>query len=155
MDKALLSRVKERMKKRSMRLTPQRVAILGVLDRDRAGHLGADEIHARLRRAHPEIGLATVYRTLDMLERIGVLHRTDFGEGRSQFELNPNDEGHYHHHLICLECGRIIEFQDDLLDQLEAEIARKSGFAVVDHTLRVYGYCRSCQAKRAAAVTSP
>ncbi len=154
MNKMLLNMVKERMKKRSMRLTPQRVAILEVLDRDRAGHLGADEIYARLRRAHPEIGLATVYRTLDMLEQIGVLHKTDFGEGRSQFELDPKDEGHYHHHLICLECGRITEFQDDLLDQLEAEIARKSGFAVVDHTLRVYGYCRPCQAKR-EGVTSP
>ncbi|MHB8927594.1 MAG: Fur family transcriptional regulator [Bacillota bacterium] len=148
MDKALLGLVRERMKKRSLRLTPQRVAVLEVLLQDSPGHLGADEIHARLRDTHPEVGLATVYRTLDMLESIRVVHKTDFGEGRSQFELNPRDEGHYHHHLICLDCGRIIEFQDDLLNQLEEEIARKAGFQVVDHTLRVYGYCRACRPKR-------
>ena len=133
------------MRKRSLRLTAQRVAVLSVLEGHRSEHLGADEIHAHLRRTNPEIGLATVYRTLDMLAQIGVVRKTDFGEGRSQFELTSETEGHYHHHLVCLKCGRITEFDDDLLDGLEEEIARRAGFQVVDHTLRVYGYCRSCR----------
>ncbi|HEY3314618.1 MAG TPA: Fur family transcriptional regulator [Bacillota bacterium] len=147
MDETLIGQVRELMAKRSSRLTPQRLAVLEVLAASHGQHLGADDVHARLRGDHPEIGLATVYRTLDLFEHLGLVHRVDLGAGRGQYELAAAEPRHYHHHLICVQCGRIQEFGDDLLDKLEAEITRKADFTVVDHTLRVYGYCADCRKK--------
>jgi Fur family ferric uptake transcriptional regulator len=110
-------------------------------------HLSAEDVHNILRDQSSEIGLATVYRTLELLSDLSVLQKMDFGDGRSRYEINEDSTSHHHHHLICLSCGKVREFEDDLLDALESAVARKSNFAVVDHQLKFYGYCQECQKK--------
>jgi len=143
--KARLVDIKERLASREHRLTPQREAIVRLfLDRPEA-HFSADDVFVRIRNSHPDIGLATVYRTLDLLVELGILRQVDFGAGRSQYELDLSESGHFHHHLICLQCGHVREFEPDGLEDLEAAAARETGFEVVDHSLRFYGYCSDCR----------
>jgi len=108
-------------------------------------HLSAEEVYMLVKHQNPEIGLATVYRTLDILAEIGVLLKNDFGDGRSRYEFSRQDEHHHHHHLICLSCGSVSEFDDDLLESLEAVITKRTQFKVVDHDLKFYGYCNKCE----------
>lgn len=145
--KKRLGEIREQLARKEYRLTPQREAIVRLF-LDRPGeHLTADDVFTRLRDRQPEIGLATVYRTLDLLAELGILQKLDFGAGRSRYEVSPRGEGHFHHHLICLDCGQMQEFHPDGLEELEAA-ARETGFEVVDHSLRFYGYCRRCQEAR-------
>lgn len=141
-----LSDIKELLAEKDLRLTPQREAILRVLVKHADLHLSADEIYRRTKEECPDIGLATVYRALEIFENLGIIHKLQFGEEGSRYEFNPEFQKHYHHHLICLSCGGIFEFNEDLLDDIEEAISERTGFDIVDHSLRVYGYCRQCQA---------
>ena len=85
-----------------------------------------------------EIGLATVYRVLTQFEQAGILSRNYFETGKAVFELN---EGSHHDHLVCIDCGRVEEFQDDEIEKRQHEIADRHGFEIVDHTLAIYGRC--------------
>ncbi len=145
MDKTkLLTEIELRLAELKYRLTPQREAIIIALIRNRDKHMGADELYLYTKDLRADIGLATVYRTLEILERIGVLHRLDSGDGHSRYELNLASEEHYHHHLICTECGHISEFNDDLLETIETRIHDETGFRITDHCLRFFGICRDC-----------
>ena len=95
----------------------------------------------------PDIGLATIYRTLDLFTELDLLKRLDFGDGRNRYELNDEEFSHFHHHLICVKCGCVKEFEDDMLETLESIIAKKLNFRTIDHQLKVYGYCGECQEK--------
>ena len=95
----------------------------------------------------PEIGLATVYRTIILLEEVGVICKLDLNDGCSRYELVRKDEGHRHHHLVSNECKSVIEVQDDLLDELEEEVERSYGFKIIDHSVKFFGVCRKCQSK--------
>jgi Fur family ferric uptake transcriptional regulator len=111
-------------------------------------HLSAEEIYNHTKELHSEIGLATVYRNLELLEKLGIVHRFDYGDGQSRYELRLGSEHeHYHHHLICKQCGFIGEFHSDLLEEIEQRIAQESGFQVTDHCLRFFGICAECQKK--------
>lgn len=139
-----INHVKSILRAKEYKLTPQRQIIMqAFLDIDDK-HLSAEDVYNIVKKQHPDIGLATVYRTLDLLSELEVLTKMDFGDGRSRYELNEGDV-HQHHHLICLGCGTVKEFEDDLLDALEEIIAVKSKFNIVDHQLKFYGYCRACQ----------
>ena len=141
-----MDELKQRLQERQCKLTPQRKIILEVFLNNQDQHLSAEDVHTILRQELSEIGLATVYRTLELLCDMEILHKIDFGDGRSRFEINAGDkEQHYHHHLICLNCGMVNECEDDLLEDLETNIAQKSGFVVIDHQLKMYGYCEKCQ----------
>lgn len=131
------------LRNRSYKLTPQRQTILQTFLEHVDRHLSAEEVYVLVKNQNPEIGLATVYRTLDILAEIGVLLKNDFGDGRSRYEFSRKDE-HHHHHLICLRCGNVSEFDDDLLESLEAVIAKRNRFKVMDHDLKFYGYCDKC-----------
>ena len=90
--------------------------------------------------------MATVYRALDLLSELGILVHIDFGDGCARYELNTADPTvHHHHHLICLKCKKVIEFEEDLLDDLEANIAKKSDFQIVNHEVKFFGYCSECR----------
>ncbi|MCE5284921.1 MAG: transcriptional repressor [Pelosinus sp.] len=128
------------------KLTSQRQIVLQTFLDHQDEHLSAEEVHSILRQKSNEIGLATVYRTLELLSELGVLQKMDFGDGRSRYEVISDADMHQHHHLICLTCGKVREFEDDLLDNLETAIARKSNFMITDHQLKFYGYCQECQA---------
>lgn len=133
-----------RLAEKDYKITPQRRIILTTLLEHSEVHLSAEDIYGIVKIKHPEIGLATVYRTLELLAELGVLQKMNFGDGRSRFEFS-HDEEHYHHHLICTKCGTVIEFADDLLESLEEAISLKSGFQIIDHQLKFFGYCNNCR----------
>jgi len=140
--------LREKLKEKQYKLTPQRQTILQTFVENHEQHLSAEDVYHIVRQKTPEIGLATVYRTLELLSELEVLQKMDFGDGRSRYEINEANTPHHHHHLICLSCGKVKEFEDDLLETLETAIARKSNFLIMDHQLKFYGYCQECQAKR-------
>jgi Fur family ferric uptake transcriptional regulator len=140
-----LSHIKELLAEKDYRFTPQREAILHVIVECQHSHLTADEIYRKTKEAYPEIGIATVYRTLEIFETLGIIHKFQFSEERALYEFNPGYHKHYHHHVICLRCGSISEFNEDLLEDIEDAIARSTGFSIVDHSLAIYGYCTTCQ----------
>jgi Fur family ferric uptake transcriptional regulator len=139
--------VRERLSKRDFRLTAQREVILNILINNQDAHLSADDIYMATKDIEPGIGLATVYRTLDLFEQLKVVHRLEVGDGGSRYEFRQDPREHYHHHVICRDCGEIEEVSEDSLDKLEQAVAEKSGFEITDHSLRFYGYCKKCKHK--------
>lgn len=128
------------------KLTPHRKIILAVIIEHSDQHLSAEDIYGLLREKGIEIGLATIYRTLELFVELNILHKVHFDDGRSRYELTHH-ERHRHHHLVCLSCGDVAEVEDDLLNKLEEIIERKHGFKVTDHTVKFYGYCNRCRPK--------
>lgn len=141
----MLKDIYARLLERGHKLTPQRWAIIAIFLMNKGRHLSADDVYSLLRETYPNNGIATVYRTLELLEEIDVLRKVDFGEGRARYELNDG-ESHNHHHLVCTRCGRITEFEDELLLSLEEAITRKTGFLIREHHAKFYGLCAECQA---------
>lgn len=129
------------------KMTPQRKEILQVfIDNCDGHHLSAEEVHDVLREKDFDFGLATVYRNVELLTELGILRKVNFDDGRTRYELSPADpQVHQHHHLICMKCKKIIEFEEDLLDDLEKFIAEKSEFQIVDHEVKFFGYCKDCR----------
>lgn len=138
-------RLKNILKENGYKLTPQRRATLEVLLNNQGEHLSTEEIYTKVRKTHPEIGLATVYRTMLLLEELGLLIKHNFEDGRNRYELSHPDEDHDHHHLICLKCGQVSEVEEDLLGSLEEIIENKHGFRVINHKVKFYGHCKNCQ----------
>ena len=138
-----------KLSERGYKMTPQRKEILKIfVDHSDYHHMSAEDVYGILRKNKSEIGLATVYRALDLLSELGILVQIDFGDGCARYELNTTDPKiHHHHHLICLKCKKVIEFEEDLLDELETDIANKSGFQILNHEVKFFGYCKDCQAK--------
>lgn len=139
--------IQEKLKEQNIRLTSRRKAILRALAQEPEKHLSADEIYLKIKQADAKVGLATVYRALDLFTEAGVIHSVDFGDGCRRFELVSDAAPHYHHHLLCLGCGSITEFTQDLLEDLEHQVEEKTGFSITNHSLRFYGYCLRCQEK--------
>lgn len=139
--------LKEELKQKGYKLTPQRRAIVDTIIEKEGEHLTTEEIYDEVKKNCPEIGLATVYRTIILLEELGVICKLDLNDGCSRYELVRKDEGHRHHHLVCNECKDVIEVQDDLLDELEEEVDRSYGFHILDHSVKFFGICRKCQSK--------
>ena len=139
--------LKEDLKKKGYKLTPQRRAIVDTIVVNEGKHLTAEEIYDEVKKDCPEIGLATVYRTILLLEEIGVVSRLHLNDGCSIYELVHSDEVHRHHHLICNVCNKVIEVKDDLLEEIEVKIEKEYEFKIVDHVLKFYGICRECQEK--------
>lgn len=107
------------------------------------GHLSVEDVEQQLRGRDLHVGKATIYRTLDLLADSGMIIERDFGEGFRRYERVP---GHPHHeHLICLRCGKVVEFQNDRLERMKALIADEYGFQHSHHRLEIYGVCRECQ----------
>lgn len=137
--------LRERLRSSGYKFTGQRGAVLDVLLRHSGHHLSTDEIFNYVKADHPEIGIATVYRTLTLLQKIGVVIKLDLDDGLSRYELSRENEDHRHHHLICSKCGSVSEVEDDLLESLEAQILLKNGFLVTDHRVKFYGICSKCR----------
>ena len=138
-----------KLSERGYKMTPQRKEILQIfVNHPDNHHMSAEDVYNILRENKSEIGLATVYRALDLLSELGILVQVDFGDGCARYELNTADpKVHHHHHLICLKCKNVIEFDEDLLDQLEAYIEKKSGFQILNHEVKFFGYCSECHGK--------
>ena len=137
--------LRRRFREKQYKVTPQRQKILQVFADHRDQHLSAEDAYTIVRETSPDIGLATVYRTLEMLDELGFLHRIEFGDGKSRYELATGDSAHSHHHLICLSCGAVTEFGDDLMETLESFVSRTANFQITDHQVKFYGYCGKCR----------
>jgi Fur family ferric uptake transcriptional regulator len=118
-----------------LRMTEQRRVIARVLDQS-LDHPDVDELHNRASAVDPKISIATVYRTMNLFEEIGIVERHDFRDGRSRYESVPDE---HHDHLIDLKSGQIIEFNSPEIEALQERIAREHGFKLVDHRLELYG----------------
>lgn len=140
--------LRARLSERQHKMTPQRQIVLQIFLDHPGEHLSAEDVHDILRTEKAEIGLATVYRTLELLSDLCILQKMEFGDGCSRYEVNDTDPTrHHHHHLICTKCGKVEEFDEDLLETLEADIERKTGFRTLDHQVKFFGICKECQEK--------
>lgn len=135
------------------RITIAPEAILEILSKTNA-HLSADEIYMKIRPTIPHIGLATVYRTLEVLTQMNVVHKLAFGNGRARYELAEGLRGgSNHHHLVCTQCTRIINYTDfadeevTLLQRVEKALAEKHHFKMTHHLIQFHGVCQECQKK--------
>ncbi len=142
---------KNLLKQNGLKVTTQRVAILEVLNNRPGRHLTAEEIYDYVRKKYPDIGIATVYRTIQVLSELSLIDKLNLDDGYVRYEISKKskqDACHHHHHLICLDCGSIFAFQDDLLETLEERIKNTMGFEVADHEVKLYGHCKKCLANR-------
>ena len=128
------------LRKAGLKVTLPRMKILEILESSEKRHLSAEDIYRVLLDSGEEIGLATVYRVLTQFESAGLVMRHHFETGQAVFEL---DRGKHHDHLICVKCGKIIEFVDEAIEKRQEEIARQSGFTITDHSLMIYGICKN------------
>ena len=137
--------VAQQLRRNGFRWTNQRALIVRAAMSSHE-HYTAEELLELCRREDPKVSRATVYRTLAVLEREGFVEGLDAGDGGRRFE---HVLGHEHHdHMLCLECGKIEEFQDERIEELQRENCRKRGFELVSHDLRLRGYCKACAKKR-------
>ena len=134
------------LKSKGLKVTGQRLAVLEVLQQRVDEHLTAEEIFDLVRNDHPDIGLATVYRTIQLLSDMGLIDKLSLDDGFTRYEIGKSSpSGHRHHHLICLNCNRVFSFEKDFMEPLENEINKLTGFKVVNHEVKLYGYCKDCQ----------
>jgi Fur family ferric uptake transcriptional regulator len=131
----------EMLKSRGYRLTNQRRIIVRELEGAR--HLSAEELYDRVKHEYPEIGLSTVYRTLDLLHELGIARKDDFGEGYSRYEIATEK---VHHHARCQSCGKVIEFNEELMEYLALQVERETGFVTDWHEITLHGRCKECAA---------
>ncbi|UCD38164.1 MAG: transcriptional repressor [Fidelibacterota bacterium] len=133
---------KSALKQASLRITSQRMAILEeILHSDQ--HRECDDIYSSLRAKHVSVSRATVYRTLDLLEQVGFVRKMDIGDGRFRYE-NKLKQPH-HDHIICLQCGKIVEFIDPHIEQRQATISKDHGFELLRHNHQLFGLCERCR----------
>ncbi len=139
---ALLERFRHYLRDHRQPLTRQRDRVAEVvLTSD--DHLSAEQIRRRLKEAGDSVGLATIYRTLDLLVQSGLVRAHDFGQGYRRFEPMPAQA--HHDHLICVRCGKVEEFAHDRLERMLPIIADEYGFQPERHRVEIYGVCRDCQ----------
>ncbi|SMB94559.1 ferric uptake regulator, Fur family [Desulfonispora thiosulfatigenes DSM 11270] len=136
--------IQKELKAKDYKMTPQRKIIIDFFLKHPEKHLSAEDVFLEVKKINPDIGLATVYRTLELLADLEILKKMNFDDGKFRYEFSNEEE---HHHLICLGCDEVIEFENEVLESLANVIAQKHGFKVVDHQLKFYGYCKNCTQK--------
>jgi len=142
----LLENFKHLLKKNKLKFTIQREVILKTLY-DSDEHLTPEALHQLIQKKHPQLkaGIATVYRTLSLLEDSEVVTSLSFGAQGKKYELGAKE---HHDHLICTECGEITEFVDEAIEKRQQAITQELGFAMNDHSMQIYGICKKCQEKQ-------
>ena len=130
------------LKKAGLKVTHPRVKILHILEHCEKRHISAEEVYKLLLAADEDVGLATVYRVLTQFEGAGIVTRHHFEGGHSVFEL---ESGEHHDHLVCVSCGKVEEFQDEIIEERQIILAKDKGFTLTDHSLYLYGKCPDCQ----------
>jgi Fur family ferric uptake transcriptional regulator len=136
----------EHIQSAGLRRTGQRDLILETFLRTEE-HLTSEDLHALVHKADPSVGLTTVYRTLKLLTEAGLAREVGFGDGKTYYEHHYNHE--HHDHMICTECGKVIEFFSPEIEELQDEMASNFGFRPTHHSLRMWGVCAECQAAKA------
>jgi Fur family transcriptional regulator, ferric uptake regulator len=128
------------LKKAGLKITLPRMKILQILEGSDKRHMSAEDIYKLLLESGDEIGLATIYRVLTQFEAAGLVIRHHFESGQAVFEI---DKGRHHDHLVCVKCGRVTEFVDEMIEQRQKAVAEKHGFHLTDHSMILYGHCSS------------
>jgi Fur family transcriptional regulator, ferric uptake regulator len=128
-----------------LRSTTQRDRILQVFV-EAGQHLSAEELYLRMKKSHSGIGYATVYRTLKLLAHAGLADERRFEDGFTRYEYKASNN--HHDHLICTKCGAILEFENERIEALQQDVARRNHFLVQSHKLELYGLCSACQGKK-------
>ncbi len=129
------------LRRAGKRITPQRVLILKVI-RESGGHLDADEIYRLAKQKAPRLSLSTVYRTINVLKEAGVIEELHLGEEHHHYELRGKKG---HHHLICQDCGKVVEFECPFSEQLMRDLGEKYGFEIAAIHLDLVGHCAECR----------
>jgi Fur family ferric uptake transcriptional regulator len=145
MRKNAAQQLAEYLSGQGLKSTNQRDQILQIFV-NAGSHLSAEELYSRVKKSHPRIGYATVYRTLKLLAEAGLAEERRFEDGFTRYEYRSSDA--HHDHLICTRCGGIIEFENERIEELQSDVARKKHFQVLSHKLEIYGLCSSCQDKK-------
>lgn len=143
-DTTVLEDLKVVLKNKGMKYTEQRAVILQIL-LNIDDHLNAEEVHRIVKEKYPKqnIGIATIYRTLNFLEDVNLISSISFGKEGKKYEGNVSRE--HHDHIICVSCGKIVEFFDEDIEKRQENIANKNGFKITDHTMQIFGICQKCQ----------
>ncbi len=133
----------QELKRAGLKATLPRIRILSILEGSQERHMSAEDVYKALLEAGEDVGLATVYRVLTQFESAGLVIRHHFEGGHSVFEL---DNREHHDHIVCMKCGHIEEFLDEVIEEHQSTIAKKRGFDIQDHSLVIYGKCtrRNC-----------
>ena len=141
----VLQNFKTLLKLNNLKYTTQRELILKIIY-DNDGHFTPEEIYNLIKESHPEVklGIATVYRTLTLLEEENIVNSISFGTQGKKYEFGITN---HHDHLVCLKCGDIEEFYDDIIEERQEEIAKKFNFKMSNHVMKITGTCSACQAK--------
>ena len=130
------------IKNAGLKVTAPRVKILEILEKSNARHFSAEDVYKILLESGEDVGMATVYRVLTQFETAGIVNRHHFETGVSVFELN---RGGHHDHILCVRCGKVSEFLDEIIEQRQREIAEEAGYEMTDHALYIYGVCKECR----------
>ena len=141
---------KQMLKEKGLKVTNQRLLVLEVLACHRDRHMTVEDIYDLVKEDYPDIGLATIYRTVQLLLEMQLVDRISLDDGCVRYVIGEGtsaEKKHHHHHLICRTCGNVQPFKDDWLDRLESHIEEETGFYVLDHELKFYGKCRECLKK--------
>jgi Fur family ferric uptake transcriptional regulator len=125
----------QQLKKAGLKVTLPRVKILQILENSEEPHMSAEDVYKALLENDEEVGLATVYRVLTQFEQAGLVVRHNFEGGHSVFEI---ERGEHHDHMVCLDSGKVIEFHNEEIEQLQKKIAEEHGYRLVDHSLVLY-----------------
>ena len=141
-DKNLLNRFKEALAKEGLKYTPQRTAVLEEIIKDK-GHRESEEIYLALKKKGQHVSRATVYRTMDILVNNGFARKMNLGDGRARYESKVNRP--HHDHLVCMNCGLIVEFMNQKIEDIQDEIAIQYEFQLKRHIHQLFGLCKKCQ----------
>ncbi len=133
--------IADKLSELGYRLTPQRVMVLAAIENS-DNHISVEEIYAQIAAKYPQVNISTVYRTLELLEQLGLVTETDLGGGRVRY--HPVDKGR-HHHLVCQECGAIIDLDESLLSSLKNTLLREYKFSADLKHLAIFGHCVNCK----------
>lgn len=126
------------LKKVGLKITEPRLTILALMQENQVQHFSAEDVYKLLLEQGEEIGLATVYRVLNQFDEVGILVRHNFEGNKSVFELAPNE---HHDHIICVDCGKVFEFNDEIIEKRQREISQEHGIELASHNLYMYGKC--------------
>jgi len=133
----------DRLREQGYRLTPQRAMILLAIE-DSSDHISAEEIYAQVAAKYPQVNISTVYRTLELLKRLGLVYEINLGEGRIRY--HSESKGH-HHHLVCQKCGAIIDIDESTLARLKDVLLHRYNFSAQLRHVAIFGLCENCRQK--------
>ncbi len=135
--------ISEKLSEKGYRLTPQRMMILSAMESSH-DHISAEEIYAQVAAKYPNVNISTVYRTLELLKKLGLVYEINLGEGRIRYHAESS--GH-HHHLVCQDCGAVIDIDESALSSLKDILLRDYQFQAELRHVGIFGLCENCRRK--------